>query len=348
MQPVTPEDLARFGLVAGGYAYFQALLASARLGLFELLEDRPNLTLPEIAHRLKIPEPSAHVILLAMTAPGIVRKNLRTGRYSNSTIASTVLVKRQAQNVLPYLELHQAWYEPMGLATESLRKGTNRGLTKIPGKGKTVYERQSQHPWLEALFHAVMGHTTGMWTDALAQDPLLPKVKHLLDVAGGDGNNAIHLCRRFPKLRVTIVDFPSVCSRARKTIARAGLSDRIKTVGADVFADPLPKEADAVAINHILEIFSPAKNLKLLKKAYGALPSKGVLFVSGYTCNPDETGPLTSAVMSMFFLCVASGEGRTYTPGDYEAWMKQAGFSKVMRREPEIDWPDHSNYAAVK
>ena len=45
----------------------------------------------------------------------------------------------------------------------------------------------------------------------------------------------------------------------------------------------------------------------------------------------DESGPLSAAVGSPYFLSRATGLGMLYTWNEYEAWMKDAGFSPVVR-----------------
>ncbi len=55
----------------------------------------------------------------------------------------------------------------------------------------------------------------------------------LPDVAGGSGAFSITLCNRFPRLRATILDFPTVAPLAERFIADAKLSDRIRFIAGD-------------------------------------------------------------------------------------------------------------------
>ncbi|MBN2294095.1 MAG: hypothetical protein JXM70_16835, partial [Pirellulales bacterium] len=47
----------------------------------------------------------------------------------------------------------------------------------------------------------------------------------------------------------------------------------------------------------------------------------------------DETGPLSAAMGSPYFLTLATGAGMLYTWQEYENWMREAGFSSVSRQE---------------
>lgn len=50
----------------------------------------------------------------------------------------------------------------------------------------------------------------------------------------------------------------------------------------------------------------------------------------------DETGPLTAALGSPYFLAVATGEGMLYTWGEYESW-REAGFQNLFRKRLPLD-----------
>jgi hypothetical protein len=59
----------------------------------------------------------------------------------------------------------------------------------------------------------------------------------------------------------------------------------------------------------------------------------------------DEKGPLTAAIGSPYFLTLATGEGMLYTWREYEAWMREAGFSQVQR---EVLLRDHGAIIGTK
>lgn len=154
----------------------------------------------------------------------------------------------------------------------------------------------------------------------------------MVDVGGGDGTNVIELARRWPHVRATVFDWPSVCDIARKNMEASGLADRLDTVAGDCFADPFPKGADCFLFAHFFTIWSEEKDRLLLKKCYDALPSGGKVLIFNMMQRDDETGPLSAAVGSPYFLTLATGEGMLYTWRQYESWMKEAGFKRVKKQ----------------
>jgi len=45
----------------------------------------------------------------------------------------------------------------------------------------------------------------------------------------------------------------------------------------------------------------------------------------------DDSGPLSTALGSPYFLAIATGEGMLYPWKDYESWLKEAGFGRLQR-----------------
>jgi SAM-dependent methyltransferase len=304
---------------------FQYLSAGYRLGLFELLAGQPGLTHLEIAARLDLGAQPARILLLGCTSAGLLRKD--DGRYWNSAVAEP-LATRPTDVPAAFVPWEQhVNYRPMAWFYESLKEGTNVGLRKeIPGTAPTLYERLALNPELETTFHNMMGSVSRIVAEDLVRRLDLSSYTHLLDVGGGTAVNATHLARRWPNLRVTIIDLPTVAATANEKIAAAGLADQVRSVGLDVFRDEFPKGCDAVLFGHFLEIWSIERNKALVAKAARAVDPGAGVFVVTPGANDDGTGPDLAAALSAYFLTVASGEGMVYTGAEYEEWLLDAGF----------------------
>jgi hypothetical protein len=62
--------------------------------------------------------------------------------------------------------------------------------------------------------------------------------------------------------------------------------------------------------------------------------------------NDNDTGPVSTALGSPYFLAIATGEGMLYSWSDYEVWLRDAGFSSSKRIE---DLPlDHGIFIGKK
>jgi SAM-dependent methyltransferase len=328
---VLRRQVERLYLVFGGHLFFQTLRCAVRLGLFSLLEKEGPLTRREIAARLGIAEQPCRIVILGLTATGLLRK--RGDRYSNSHLAKLLLVEESDRKITAYVELqHRVMYRGVYWMLESVREYRNVGIREFPGDEPTLYQRLAHDPEVEQIFQDAMQELSLQANTVLARFVDLASVRHLVDVGGGDGTNIIALARRWPHLRATVFDSPTVCEIARANIAKAGLADRLKAVPGEFFADPFPKDADCLMFAHFFTIWGAAKDRKLLKKCHDSLPSGGKVMIFNMMQHDDETGPLSAAVGSPYFLAVATGLGMLYTWSEYEAWMRETGFNVERHR----------------
>lgn len=321
--------------VFGGHILFQTLRAAVQLGIFDLLEHEGPLTRQEIAEQLGLAEQPLRIVLLGLTATGLLSKN--GDRYANTQAASRYLVSTSPKKITAYVELqHRVMYKGLWWLLESVRAFRNVGLEEFPGTEPTLYQRLAHDPELERIFQDAMQELSVQANQGLVENLNLSEVRHLVDVGGGDGTNLIALAKRFPHLRGTVFDSPSVCEIARQHIAAQGLADRLDVVPGNCFSDPLPY-GDAYLFCHFFTIWSAAKDKALLKKCYAALPSGGRVILFNMMQEDDETGPLTAALGSPYFLAVATGEGMLYTWGEYESWMREVGFQNLFRKRLPLD-----------
>jgi hypothetical protein len=318
----------RFYLVFGGHIFFQTLRTAVKLDLFSLLSKQGPQSRSEIARQLGIQEQPARILLLGLTSVGLLRK--RGEVYSNGPLAERLLVPGRPGNVTAYIELqHQAMYKAMPWMYDAVRENRNVGLREFRGDEPTIYQRLAHYPELEQVFQEAMQELSVHANAALARFVDFSDVSHVVDVGGGDGTNLIALVHRWPHLRGTVFDSPTVCQIARRNIHASGLGDRLDVVVGDSFVDPLPTGADCMMFCHFFTIWSGQEDRQLLRKAYDALPAGGKVIVFNMMQRDDETGPLTAAIGSPYFLTLATGKGMLYPWHDYVTWMKEAGFVRV-------------------
>ncbi|RMG28715.1 MAG: methyltransferase domain-containing protein [Gammaproteobacteria bacterium] len=320
----------RLYLVFGGHIFFETLRTGVQLDLFSLLAREGPLTRKEIGERLGLEDQPLRILLLGLVACGLLRK--RGARYACTWVSRQLLDRHSPRKITAYVELqHRVMYKGMYWMLEAVREFRNAGLKEFAGDEPTLYQRLAHDPELEAIFQEAMQELSVQANEDMARFIDLSRVRHLVDVGGGDGTNAIALARRWPHLRATVFDSPTVCEIAREHIARHGLSDRVQAVPGDCFEDPFPEGADCLMFCHFFTIWSPEKDRALLEKCHAALPPGGQVVLFNMMQDDDETGPLSAAVGSPYFLTIATGEGMLYTWREYESWMKAAGFSQVAR-----------------
>ncbi len=320
----------RLFLVLGGHIFFQTLSAAVQLDLFSWLHKQKRRSRSQIMEHFQIDEKPARILLLGCTALGLLRK---TGdEYSNSWLADKLFVKDAPGNLIPVvLWQHHINYRSMWSFFDAIESNTNMGLAEFLGEERTLYGRLAHDRRLEKIFQDAMETISVQANQMLAKFVDLSNVRHLVDVGGGNGTNAMALASKYANLRATVFDSASVCKIADENIEASGLGHRVHTHAGDCFADAFPQDADCFLFSHFFTIWSEERNRLLLNKTFSALPPGGRVIVFNMMQHDSGTGPLSAAMGSPYFLTLATGEGMLYTWAEYEKWMKEAGFSSVKR-----------------
>ena len=159
----------------------------------------------------------------------------------------------------------------------------------------------------------------------------LSAASRLLDVAGGSGAFSITLCGRYPDLRATILDFPTVTAVAERYIAQAGLGDRIRILPGDALQSTWPGGQDAVLFSYLLSAVRGTDIARLAGLAIDALQPGGLLLVHDFFVDDDRTGPKTAALWFMPFLFNPGAV--SLTPGGVSDTLVACGFEQVVERD---------------
>ncbi|MEU9988192.1 methyltransferase [Streptomyces sp. NPDC048045] len=314
---------------------FPFLHAALRLKLFTLLKEQPGSTLEEITGALGLQERAGHVLMLGCCAFGLVRKD--GDGYHNT--AATDLVAGDPDEFMPVIirYTHEMLYRPMSWLYESLVDDTNLGLHRdllAGSSATTLYELLAEDKNLEQVFTAMMDHQSRSVVEDLVNAVDFSSYHKVLDVGGGTGTNAIGFAQRWPHLEATILELPNVAQMANERIAESGLSERVRAVGTDIWQDEFPTSHDCVVYSRFLEIWSPEQVRTLFAKTYRALEPGGHMVIVACAQDDEETGPTHAAFMSAYVQTIASPEGRTYTPREFERWYTEAGFEPMDRQYP--------------
>lgn len=325
---LTFDDLA---LIAGGHTAFQLLWSGVKLNVFNLLSKNPGLSREMIAKEIGIDLQPVRILLVGLTALRLIEKN--GDEYKNSAIVDKLLVIDSPENMVEVLGWQRYIVYPGEMDfLESLKGNSNIGLRNFRGNEDNLYARLTHDSKLEKVFHDAMSSLSNSANKLLAASVDFSGIKHLVDAGGGDATNAITLAKANPHLKVTVFDAPTVCQRAEENILNARLSDRIGTCPGDFFETDFPAGVDGILFGHMMTIWSPEKDTALLRRAYDALPVGGKVIIFNMMAYDDDTGPMTAALGSPYFLSIATGQGMMYSWADYEHFLADAGFKQSFRQ----------------
>ena len=136
----------------------------------------------------------------------------------------------------------------------------------------------------------------------------------------------MEVAKRHPHLKCVTWDLPVVEPIARKRIAAAGLSERVRTASGDFFTDPLPK-ADLITMGMILHDWNLEKKMHLIRAAYKALLPGGALVAIENIIDDARRENVFGLLMSLNML-IEFGEAFDFSGADFRGWCGQVGFKR--------------------
>lgn len=300
--------------IASAYWSSRVLHAANRLDIFSKL-DGNEAAAEELAHRCNADTRGLEILLVACTSLGLL--NRRDGRYSNSKLSSTFLVKGRERYQGGIVSMFDDWYFPWG------------GLPESVMTGKPAIHKPHDISD-EATRNYIMGmHHRGVGQAYLLADTVdLKGRKQLLDIAGGPGTFTIFLCKKTPGLKGIVFDLPQTLKITKEIIKMYNAEDQVVTMEGDYLKDGFGSGHDVVLLSSMMNQESPDVNKRTFKKAFESIASGGLLILQEQMLNSDKTGPLLSALIGVNQLIHTPG-GAAYSDKEITGWLEEAGFRGV-------------------
>jgi protein-L-isoaspartate O-methyltransferase len=255
---------------------------------------------------------------------GLVGLGLLTvseGRYRNAPDASAFLVEGKPTYAGGFPKIHFAGFADWAAFPEVVRTG--RPIL-------TNTTDVAENPFWEELVPAIVVLSVPV-VHAAAQRLKIAQAGpiSILDVGGGSGIYSAIWLTLNAQARAFQLDWGNINRIAREFVARYGVADRFSTIDGDFHTTDFGSaEHDVVVYSHIAHQESPAANLAIFQKFRKALKPGGTLVISDFIVANDRSGPPFPLIFHSEML-LRTREGSTWRRADYEAWLKQAGFSNV-------------------
>jgi len=119
----------------------------------------------------------------------------------------------------------------------------------------------------------------------------------------------------------------------KRMAARFNLTDRFQFLPGDFHTMDLGTDYNLVTLGHILHMLSIDECRELLKKAAGALASKGTVVISEFLVNQDRSGPVMPLIFAVNMLAHTEN-GDTYSFEQISGWLQEAGLVNARKIEP--------------
>ncbi|MEW6324429.1 MAG: methyltransferase [Nitrospirota bacterium] len=320
------HDPARILQAGFGFWSAKVLLTAVKLEVFTVLGDN-SMTGAELGTALGLHPRGIWDFFDALVALGFLGRvgDGPEAQYRNTDETRAFLDKNSPAYVGGILEMcNDRLYRFWSDLEPALKTGQPQNEVKHSQKPmfETLY---ADLPRLEQFMGAMTGISRGNFT-ALAEKFDFSRYQTLCDVGGATGLLSMIVAKKYPHVRCTSFDLPEVAPIAEKAIAREGVSDRVKCVSGNFFADPLPK-ADVVTMGMILHDWNLEKKTHLIRLAYEALPKNGAFIVIENLIDDARRANAFGLMMSLNML-IEFGDAFDYSGADFWGWCRDAGFQR--------------------
>ena len=319
-----PHDPTPILQTAFGFWSSKVLLTAVEFGLFTKVGQR-RMTGAELGRELALhPRGTADFFDALVAMNFLDRDGLGPqAQYFNTPSTSLYLDQQSPRYVGGILEMLNArLFKFWNDLPEALRTGKPQNETKHGSK--TIFEElYAELPKLEQFLGAMTG-LSRLNFEAFADKFDFSPFKTLCDIGGATGLLSIEVAKKHPHLKCVSFDLPPVEPIAKKSIAAAGLSQRVSTAAGDFFKDPLPK-ADLITMGMILHDWNLEKKMHLIRAAYDALPPGGALVAIEALIDDERRKNVFGLLMSLNML-IEFGDAFDFSGADFRKWCGEVGF----------------------
>jgi SAM-dependent methyltransferase len=286
-------------------------MAGTKLGVFEALADGP-LACDEVAERWGTDCRATAKLLNALVGAGCVRP--ADGSYVLASAVRRDLLERcpnswRDPTLLHYLEWR--WWDH---CEDYVRTGYPfRVNDEMTAEEWGIYQR-GMRSGIEMPAHWVARHL-----------PVPRAATAMLDIGGGHGHFSVALCRRYPRLRSTVLDLPRAIRHAAPLLAREGKGDRVVHRAGDALTDDLGSDAyDLVFLAALVHHFDEESNRELRRRIAKALRPGGIVAVwEPLRQDAADNVRQICGLLDLFF-GFFSWDG-TWSTEEIAAWQRGAG-----------------------
>lgn len=311
-----------------GYRVSQAIYVAATLRLSDLLADGP-MDIAALADATQCQPDTLRRLLRALASIGIYQElpegrfagtalsdQLRSGDPSNS-YALAAFVGRPAQ--------WQAW---SGLL-DSVRTGDN---AFVAVHGQSTWAHKAQNPEEGTMFDAVMTSMSRQAADSIVPAYDFSRFGTLVDVAGGRGALLAAILGQHRELQGVLFDQPQVVAGAEVIMKAAGVEDRCRLVGGDMFVE-VPAGGDGYIMKAILHDWEDPEAIAILGNCRGAMAESSTLLIMERLLD-DADPQVTFGDINML---VGPG-GRERTTAEFTDLLARGGFQYTRTITTASNW----------
>ncbi|MCI0453503.1 MAG: acetylserotonin O-methyltransferase [Candidatus Dadabacteria bacterium] len=318
-------DFSELTRISSVFTHSRILQVGVKLGVFDLIKKDGSSSL-EISKALSTNPRATELLLNALVALRILRK--KRDRFHNTNSSLKYLVKTSPEYFGGMITFEEALWNTWANLEKSIRSGKPARQTDMYQKTEVETER----------FIMAMHSLVNARGDARILSDMLDfsRAKTMIDIGSGPGTYAIKFLKRFPHLKITILDLPGTLKITKKVLKKEGVYGKIELLECNYNSGEIPKGFDIAFLSNIIHSENEEANQKLFRKVYRSLNPGGEIIIKDHILDPTLTSPAVGALFSIHMLLTT--KGRDYSFRELKGWLIGAGFKKVrwIRLKPPL------------
>ncbi len=293
-----------------------AIISAGQLGLFEALTAGP-LTVEQLARKLQVSDLGIAHLAEFLAAIGYL--TVSDAGFRNAPHTTRWFTQAGGVDYTAGLLWTAESWSLMGNLAAAVRAGAPE---------KTLWESMQDRPQWGPIFsrymHAFARHLA---PDLLEKVKLPEGTKKLLDLGGSHGLQSMSFCRAYPGLRATIVDLPSALTDTQRTLADAGLADRITVRPGNLLDGDWGENYDAAFYLSVAHNQTADDNRRVVAHLGRVIRKGGLLLIHEYLSG----SPMDVYDAAFRLTLLVETATRTYSFDEISSWLADAGFEPPTR-----------------
>jgi O-methyltransferase domain/Dimerisation domain len=301
--------------MASSYWISQAIYVAAKLGIADLLKDRP-LKCSEIAAIVGTDLRSLFRLMRALSSLGIFTQT-SNGYFSLLPLGENLRADVSGSLKAIIITLGEIHYQACGALLHSVQTGCP-AFDHIFGAG--LFEHLNQNTDAANSFDEGMASLAGMLAYAVVLAYDLGGVSSIVDVGGGNGRFLETILQTYPEIQGTVFDCASTIERTRRIAGET--TRRCSYVAGDFFAS-VPHGGDLYFLCGVVHDWDDERAVTILRNCREVIPATGRLLLLE-TVVPENDSMHFSKILDLNMLAMSSGRERTRT--EFFILLTAAGF----------------------
>jgi SAM-dependent methyltransferase len=320
-----PSPPALFEM-ATAYWVSQAIYVAAKLGIADLLRDRPQ-SCAALAASTGSDAPSLFRLMRALSSVGIFC-HLGGGRFALSQLAERLQTDVHGSLRAMVITIGEIHYQACGNLLHSVQTGSPAFDAVF---GASLFDYLQRNVDAADAFNKAMTNVSSMLAYAVVMAYDFAGISSIVDIGGGQGKLLEKILQFTPDITGTVFDTASTIERAQQSLGSHAWSRRCSYVIGDFFTT-VPQGADAYLLCGVIHDWDDRRAIRILRNCHRAMAKKGRLLIVDMVV-PDTEARSFSKLLDLNMLAMTGGRERT--KDEFHALLDAADY-KLTRMVPTM------------